>query len=327
MMNQSPGRRGLLRMSVAAVAAVSFPFKSIMAQTITPLADLNRMDRTSFVAALSGTFERAPWVVEDVYAQRPFATVTALHEAMFAILRAAPRDKLLAFFGKDVDVLRIGKDSHAPGIAAESKHEQGSVGLDSLSDADARRFQEMGIAYKEKFGYPFIIAVLRHTRESIMKELERRLPNDAATEFANSLQEVFYISRWRLVDRVSGPGTPRIHGALSTHVLDATNGQAAADVAIELFEFTGDQARKVGESMTTADGRNGAPLLANRPLPIGRYELRFAVGDYFRKKGNVTAEPPFLDIVPLRFSIAEPEGNYHVPLICTPWSYSTYRGT
>jgi 2-oxo-4-hydroxy-4-carboxy-5-ureidoimidazoline decarboxylase len=326
MIHQAPSRRFLRTLAGAAVA-VSMPFGPSMAQAVTALADLNRMDRANFIAALSGTFERAPWVVEEVYAQRPFATVTALHEAMFAILGAAPQDKLLAFFGKDVDVLRTGKDAHAPGIAAESKHEQGSVGLDSLNDADARRFEQMGLAYKEKFGYPFIIAVLRHTRESIMKELERRLPNDAPTEFANSLQEVFYISRWRLVDRVNGAGMPRVHGILSTHMLDATTGVAAAGVAIELFEFTGDQARKISGSTTNTDGRNGAPLIEGRPLPIGRYELRFAVGDYFRKKGAPTAEPAFLDIVALRFSIAEPEGNYHVPLICTPWSYSTYRGT
>ncbi len=68
-------------------------------------------------------------------------------------------------------------------------------------------------------------------------------------------------------------------------------------------------------------------MIAGRPLPIGRYELRFAVGDYFKARGVALADPPFLDVVPLQFSIAEPEGHYHVPLIVTPWSYSTYRGS
>ena len=68
-------------------------------------------------------------------------------------------------------------------------------------------------------------------------------------------------------------------------------------------------------------------MSGDRPLPIGRYELRFAVGDHFRSRGIEQNDPPFLDIVPLRFSIAEPEGHYHVPLLCTPWSYSTYRGS
>ncbi len=68
-------------------------------------------------------------------------------------------------------------------------------------------------------------------------------------------------------------------------------------------------------------------LIGGRPLPIGRYELHFAIGDHFRSRGILGGDPPFLDVVPLRFSIAEPEGHYHVPLLCTPWSYSTYRGS
>jgi 2-oxo-4-hydroxy-4-carboxy-5-ureidoimidazoline decarboxylase len=79
--------------------------------------------------------------------------------------------------------------------------------------------------------------------------------------------------------------------------------------------------------MTNTEGRTDQPLIGGRPLPMGHYELRFAVGDHFRRRGIESGDPPFLDIVPLRFSIAEPEGHYHVPLLCTPWSYSTYRGS
>ncbi len=74
-------------------------------------------------------------------------------------------------------------------------------------------------------------------------------------------------------------------------------------------------------------GRTDQPLISGRPLPIGCYEIRFAVGDHFRRRGIEAGDPPFLDIVPLRFSVAEPEGHYHVPLLCSPWSYSTYRGS
>ena len=83
----------------------------------------------------------------------------------------------------------------------------------------------------------------------------------------------------------------------------------------------------IQSAITNADGRTDQPLIGGRPLPIGRYELRFAVGNHFRSRGIASGDPPFLDIVPLRFSIAEPEGHYHVPLLCTPWSYSTYRGS
>ncbi len=79
--------------------------------------------------------------------------------------------------------------------------------------------------------------------------------------------------------------------------------------------------------MTNADGRTDRPLIDDRPIPIGIYELRFGIGDYFARQGKRLADPPFLDIVPLRFAVAEPEGHYHVPLLATPWSYSTYRGS
>ena len=83
-------------------------------------------------------------------------------------------------------------------------------------------------------------------------------------------------------------------------------------------------ARLLKEAVTNADGRTDAPLIAGEPLRIGTYELTFHIGDYFAADGQRSA---FLDIVPIRFSIAEPEGHYHVPLLVTPWSYTTYRGS
>jgi len=78
---------------------------------------------------------------------------------------------------------------------------------------------------------------------------------------------------------------------------------------------------------TNHDGRTDTPLIADRPLPIGTYELRFSTAGYFTARGVALSDPPYLDVVPIRFSIAEPEGHYHVPLVMTPWSYSTYRGS
>ena len=83
----------------------------------------------------------------------------------------------------------------------------------------------------------------------------------------------------------------------------------------------------VARAVTNADGRTDAPLVGGRPVPIAVYELRFALGDHYRRLGLSLAEPPFLDIVPLRFGVAEPEGHYHVPLVATPWSFQTYRGS
>jgi 2-oxo-4-hydroxy-4-carboxy-5-ureidoimidazoline decarboxylase len=289
------------------------------------LGELNRMGSADFAASIGDTFELAPWVAEAAAARRPFAKVTALHEAMMGALRAAPRERQLEFLRGHPDL--AGKAARAGALTDDSRREQASVGLDSLSDEAFARFHRLNDAYKAKFGFPFIVCVRRHTRESILAQFERRLEHDAATEFAAALQEIFFITRLRIAAKVTGEGMPAVNGRLSTHVLDTHAGRPAAGVAIELYEFVGEKAHYIQSAITNVDGRTDQPLIGGRPLPIGRYELRFAVGNHFRSRGIDSGDPPFLDIVPLRFSIAEPEGHYHVPLLCTPWSYSTYRGS
>jgi 5-hydroxyisourate hydrolase len=114
---------------------------------------------------------------------------------------------------------------------------------------------------------------------------------------------------------------------LSTHVLDTANGKPAQGVAVELFALEGGERRSLVATRTNADGRTDAPLLSGDAFRTGAYELVFQVGAYFRSIGTKTADPPFLDTVPIRFAIAEPDGHYHVPLLVSPWSYSTYRGS
>jgi 5-hydroxyisourate hydrolase len=116
-------------------------------------------------------------------------------------------------------------------------------------------------------------------------------------------------------------------GRLSTHVLDTVHGKPAAGVAIALDALLPDGSReRIADVVTNADGRTDAPLLSGTLL-VGNYELTFAIGDYFRHHGTKLPEPAFLDLVPIRFAIAEPQGHYHVPLLASPWSYSTYRGS
>ena len=107
---------------------------------------------------------------------------------------------------------------------------------------------------------------------------------------------------------------------LSTHVLDLMHGQPAAGMTIELW-FAGAHVKTV---VTNADGRTDAPLLDGGELTAGEYELIFHVGTYFDWEG---ASDRFLDRVPVRFIIRDTQARYHVPLLCTPWAYSTYRGS
>jgi 5-hydroxyisourate hydrolase len=117
-------------------------------------------------------------------------------------------------------------------------------------------------------------------------------------------------------------------GRLSTHVLDTASGKPAAAMLIKLHRVDDKGTLQLLRSLhTNADGRTDAPLLSDATFVPGTYVLTFDVGHYFATQGGAVASPPFLDIVPLRFTIAEADGNYHVPLLVSPWSYSTYRGS
>lgn len=114
---------------------------------------------------------------------------------------------------------------------------------------------------------------------------------------------------------------------LSTHVLDTARGVAGQGIAIEVHVVRGDGRQRVASAVTNADGRTDAPLLSGDRLEPGVYELSFQVGDYFTRTGVAVTDPPFLDVVVLRVGLADPQGHYHVPLLLSPYGYSTYRGT
>ena len=114
---------------------------------------------------------------------------------------------------------------------------------------------------------------------------------------------------------------------LSTHVLDTANGAAAAGVRLLLYRFDDTIETLVVERVTNRDGRTDSPLLSGAVIATGRYRLVFHAGDYFRGKGIELPDPPFVDVVELHFGIADAAGDYHVPLLVSPWSYSTYRGS
>ena len=116
-------------------------------------------------------------------------------------------------------------------------------------------------------------------------------------------------------------------GKLTTHVLDTTKGGPAAGMWVSLYRVNVAGAVKLKSLQLNADGRADAPLLADADMVPGRYRLLYQVAVYFREQGATLPEPAFLDQVPLDFGIADPQGNYHVPLLVSPWSYSTYRGS
>lgn len=301
----------------------------MISMTSDDLDDLNEVPRSDFVGILEGVFEHAPWVAEAAFSGRPYATIAALHETMMAAVRIAPHEQKLGFLRGHPELGN--RLARAKGLTDESEAEQGSLGLDRLSDAEFERFERLNAAYRDKFGFPFIICVRRHTRDSILANFARRIDNDVDTEFATALAEIGFIARLRLNAKIDGPGKPNTDGALTTHVLDTLHGRAAAGVSIALYEIGASARGLLTTTTTNADGRTARPLISGEPLRIGTYELQFGIGAYFARgvspSGSAAAALPFLDVVPIRFSIAEPEGHYHVPLLATPWSMTTYRGS
>lgn len=115
-------------------------------------------------------------------------------------------------------------------------------------------------------------------------------------------------------------------GRLTTHVLDTATGRPGAGIAVTVYRLDGER-REVARTITNHDGRCDKPLLEGAALQAGRYEIVFAAGDYFRAQGTELPDPLFVDDVVLRFGVAAPDQHYHVPLLVSPWSYSTYRGS
>jgi 2-oxo-4-hydroxy-4-carboxy-5-ureidoimidazoline decarboxylase len=290
------------------------------------LSDLNICSQDDFVAALANVFEYSPWIAGQAAALRPFAGVNELFAAMKSAVDRAPEEIRLTLIKAHPDL--ASKTQRAAGLTAESSAEQNSAGLDRLSDAEYQAFERVNDAYRAKFGFPYIVCVRRHTRDSILRDFERRLPNDAQAEVQTSIGEICRIAALRLDQLVASDDRLSVHGRLSTHVLDTHSGRPAAGISVELTELSDfGQPRVVARAITNSDGRTDQPLIGGRPVPIGRYELTFRVGAYFAGRGVPMSDPPFLDRIPLHFSVSDPEGRLHVPLLVTPWSYATYRGS
>jgi 2-oxo-4-hydroxy-4-carboxy-5-ureidoimidazoline decarboxylase len=299
--------------------------RSMSVSTVS-LDELNAAPAAEFTAMLANVFERSPWIAEATAARRPFASLAALREALLAVIARAPPDRRLALICAHPDLAN--KTQRASGLTDDSVSEQDGAGLDRLSEAEFAAFETANTAYKAKFGFPFILCVRRHSKDSILDVFHRRLRQAPPAEEEAALTEIGRIGTLRLAQLVQGPDTLQVHGRLSTHVLDTHAGRPAGGVVVDLIELSRHGAsRLIAKTVTNPDGRTDTPLIHGRPLPIGRYELRFAVGEHFAAQNVPLGSPPFLDVIPVQFGIAEPESHLHVPLLVTPWSYTTYRGS
>ena len=168
---------------------------------ISSLDTINALDEAGFVAALGDVFEHAPWVAARAAMLRPFATISDLHMAMFNAVRGQAPAARLAFFNAHPE---LGADisAAATDITAASRAEQGGLRLDQ---ATRERLRELNAAYRARFGFPFILCARHHDAAGVLRELERRLHRDLASERDAAMHEIFLISRLRLADRVNDP--------------------------------------------------------------------------------------------------------------------------
>ncbi len=160
------------------------------------LAELNRMDRSAFIAALGGIFEHSSWVAERSFGDRPFASIGALHAAMVAAMERALPSEQLALLQSHPEL--GGKAAIRGELTADSTREQRGAGLDQCSPSEYARLNDLNRRYNAKFGFPFILAVTGHDRHGILKEFARRAEQDRASEVAEALRQVAKIARFRL---------------------------------------------------------------------------------------------------------------------------------
>jgi 2-oxo-4-hydroxy-4-carboxy-5-ureidoimidazoline decarboxylase len=160
------------------------------------LASINGMDRKAFVAALGSTFEHSPWVAESAWAARPFASIDALHAALFGVVQRAPRDVQVAFLCGHPEL--AGKEAQAGTMTSESVGEQASAGLDALSRDEVAELRALNAHYLHRHGFPFVIAVRRYRKAEIFSQLRRRCESDSDTELEEALQQIATITRLRV---------------------------------------------------------------------------------------------------------------------------------
>lgn len=248
------------------------------------LDSINRMNREQFVDALGWVFEHSPWVAERAWISRPFSSFGQLSSKLEEAVEQSALDEQLALLCAHPDL--AGKLK----MTEISVNEQRGAGLDELSPEDYEQFRASNQAYKDKFGFPFIIAVRGLNTDSIYAALGKRLGGEWDKERILALKEVFKIAQFRLSDLITSPND----GKLTTHVLDVSCGTPASGMKLELWEIDGEEGRRLLRSVVTdADGRLDAPLLSCGELKVGQYELFFTLPNIFGRRAWPGKNPLF----------------------------------
>ncbi len=289
---------------------------------------VNGMSQSEFCAAFGDIFEHSQWIANRAFDQHPFASVAELHAVMVSVVDSSSNVEKLSLLRSHPEL--AGREAQAGALTSASTSEQASVGFNALSKDEIVEIARLNIEYQARFGFPFIIAVRQSTKEDIFRNWNDRLTNSEDDEANTALKQVYIIAQLRLEEMLNTAEdamSSASAGKLSTHVLDTANGRPAAGVRIELFRIDNGEHRLLKTVTTNKDGRTDELLLAADTIQVGQYQLVFHIGDYFSGLVSAKMQNTFLDQVPVRFTISDANAKYHVPLVASPWSYSTYRGS
>ncbi len=296
------------------------------------VSELLSKPKDEIIAVLGGIYEHSSWIAEEFYAKYvegkdtsdTITNVRDLFQCMSSIVDKSSHEQKMNLLRSHPDL--CAKIDALKKLTKSSQEEQSSAGLGTLTDDERDRFSSMNSEYKKKFGFPFILAARHVTKYTVLSAIEGRLQLSIESEFAGALFQVSKIAWMRLLGAFK---ITNQKGFLTCHVLDTANGCPAANMRVQLHRITPEaDAGLLKEFETNDDGRlPGGPALKEDEFLVGTYQWTFFVGDYFARKNSKTSGIPFLDEIPLRFGIDDPEEHYHVPLLVSPWSYSTYRGS
>lgn len=281
---------------------------------------------------LGKIYEHSAWIAEKFYQEKiekegydgNIQNVNDLFLAMQSIVDNSSTEQKLELLKAHPDL--CAKIDQLKSLTTESQEEQSKAGLASMTDEERSKFGTLNEEYKSKFGFPFILAARNATKYTVLSAIEGRVHLTRDVEFAGALVQVSKIAWMRLLAALDTSGHK---GFLTCHVLDTQNGCPAEGMRIHLHRLSPpEHAGFVKEFITNDDGRlDGGPALKGEEFIVGTYEWTFYAGDYFARRNAKTSGVPFLNEIPLRFGIDDPAEHYHVPLLVSPWSYSTYRGS
>jgi hydroxyisourate hydrolase len=275
------------------------------------LAELNGLDDAAAVRELLRCCGSTRWA-QEMAGARPFASMDAMTAAADTISAGLDRADWLEAFSAHPQIGSSGSSGSSGDWSAAEQAGAASASSDVLA-----RLSEANREYEARFGYIFIVCATGKSAEEMLRLLEGRLDNDPLIEIRIAANEQRKITRLRIAKLLESSGR------ITTHVLDTSRGCPGADMRVVLEIRNGDAWSRVGQGTTDANGRL-ATLTGNQPIIAGDYRLTFDTGGYLRARGAADA---FFPDVTITFTVADASQHFHVPLLLSPFGYSTYRGS